>query len=58
MHRAFVGDFQKSRALFGRQIALERDDTIDMVDLAFFSFALGAVAGVDFLMPEADLRPF
>ena len=44
MHRTFVGDFQQPRALFGTQVALERDHAIDMVDLALFGLALRAIA--------------
>ena len=56
MHRTFIGDFQKPRALFRGQIAFEGDRALDVVDLAFFGFAFGAIFGVDFFVVQADLR--
>ena len=56
VHRAFVGDFEKPRALFRGQVAFKRDRALDVVDLALFGFAFGAILGVDFFVAQANLR--
>ena len=54
MHRAFVGNLQKPRALLGSEIALKRDGPLDVIDLALLGFALGAIGGVDFVVTQTD----
>jgi len=62
MHGAFVAHFHQPRALTYVEIAFERNHTLDMVDQALLGLALGAIDGVDPIVPEADFdarqRPF
>jgi hypothetical protein len=55
--RTFVGDFQEPFALLRGEIAFECDHPVDVVDFAFFGFAIRAILGLDLFVAESDYRP-
>src|SRR4029079_13528759 len=55
--RALLGDLEEARTLLAIKVALEGDDTIDVVDHPFLCFAFGAIGGVNSAMPEPDRGP-
>src|ERR1700688_2137317 len=54
MHRALVCDLEQLRPRDVVEWSLQTDDPLDPVDATFPGLALGAVGGVDFLVPQVD----
>jgi hypothetical protein len=54
VHRALVGDLQKLRFLRVVEVAFQRQDAVDAIDLRSLCLAILAVGNVNFAVFEID----
>ena len=56
MHRTFIGNFQKTPALFGIKFTGNSDATLNPVQFAGFRFAAFAFGGVDLVVAQLNFN--